>query len=59
MFGIPGERRFPMPDKEHVYLAWRSIDKANITEGQKVALRQKILARAKALGIDTKGWSNK
>jgi hypothetical protein len=42
-----------------LYEAWKSVDRSSVTEGEKVALRQKILAKAKQSGINTKGWSQK
>jgi hypothetical protein len=54
-FGIPEQRRFPMPDKEHVLLAWRSVNKAKDIP-DKEALKSRIKSRAKQLGVDTSTW---
>ncbi len=54
VFGDPANRKFPMPDKEHVIKAWQFVNKSKT--GDKEAIKKRILARAKALGMDTSNW---
>jgi phage I-like protein len=58
MFAVPGKRELPMRDADHVELAWDMVDRtANLTDAERVEARKRILARAKALGVDTEGWN--
>ena len=56
MFGLPEERKFPMPDKEHVVKAWQFLGKSKLDPETKKAVKNKIFARAKELGVDTSKW---
>lgn len=58
MFGLPEERRFPMPDQLHVRLAWQMMNRAkDLTPEQKARLKRNILRRAKELGMDVSDWN--
>jgi hypothetical protein len=52
-FGIPEERRFPMPDASHVRLAWAMRHRAKNVKNI-AALENRIKARAKELGVELK-----
>lgn len=56
-FAVPDKRELPIKDRTHVEAAWKLVDTTkDLTEGEKAAARRRILARAKALGMDTSGW---
>jgi hypothetical protein len=56
-FAVPGKRELPIKDRNHVEAAWDLIDRtADLTDAEKTEARRRILARAKALGMDTSGW---
>ena len=45
-FGVPKEKRFPMPDKNHARLALSMINKAKgLSEDQKANIRSKAHAK--------------
>ncbi len=57
-FAVPGQRALPIPDAAHVKLAWDMVDRtAGLSARERDAARRRILARAKALGLDTAGWT--
>lgn len=55
-FGIPEERAFPLNDEEHIRAAVSMFPHA--AKQYKPGLAQRILAKAKKLGIDTSGWDS-
>lgn len=56
-FAVPGKRALPMPDARHVRLAWDMVDRTEgLSDAERAEARSRILARAKALGVDTGGW---
>lgn len=55
-FGIPEKRAFPLNDKAHVEAAVRMFPHAD--DEYKEQLAQRILAKAKKLGMDTSGWDS-
>ncbi len=55
-FGIPEERAFPLNDEEHIRAAVSMFPHA--AKQYKPGLAQRILAKAKKLGIDTRGWDS-
>ncbi len=57
-FAVPGKRALPIPDEEHVKLAWDMVERTEgLTTAERDEARRRILARAKALGVDTDGWN--
>jgi phage I-like protein len=58
MFAVPGKRELLIRDPEHVQLAWDMVDRtADLTDAERAEARRRILARARALGMDTSGWT--
>jgi hypothetical protein len=57
IFGFPEQRKFPMPDKEHVVKAWQFLGRSKLSDAQKSQVKDRILSRAKELGVDTSGWN--
>jgi hypothetical protein len=57
VFGLPEQRKFPMPDAEHVRKAWQFLGRSKLSPDQKDQVKTKIFARAKELGIDTSNWN--
>lgn len=55
-FGIPEERAFPLNDEEHIRAAVSMFPHA--AKQYKPGLAQRILTKAKKLGIDTNGWDS-
>jgi phage gp29-like protein len=56
-FAVPAKRELPIKDRNHVKAAWDLVDTTkDLTEAERGEARRRILARAKALGIDTSGW---
>lgn len=55
-FGIPEKRAFPLNDKAHVEAAVRMFPHAD--DEYKEQLAQRILVKAKKLGMDTSGWDS-
>ncbi len=56
-FAVPETRQLPIKDATHVKEAWDMVDRTHgLSDGQRASARRRILARAKALGIDTSGW---
>ncbi len=59
-FAVPGKRMLPIHDPKHIRMAWDMVSRArNLTAEERAAARNRILAAAKAHGIDTGGWSKK
>jgi phage gp29-like protein len=56
-FAVPDKRELPIKDRDHVLAAWDLVDRtADLTGAEKVEARRRIVARAKALGINTSKW---
>jgi len=56
-FAVPGKKELPIHDAEHVRLAHDLLERTEgLTGEEKVRARERILQRAKELGIDTKSW---
>ena len=56
-FAVPGKRALPMPDRDHVKMAWSMLNHTKgLTEAEKAEAKRRILHRAKEIGIDTSGW---
>lgn len=56
-FAFPRTRQGPMPDETHVKMAWDMIDRTKgVTDDERKAARDRVLHRAKALGVDTSAW---
>lgn len=57
-FGVPGKRKFPLDTCARVRNAMARFNQAKgLTSGEKATLRRKILARAKACGIEVKNFA--
>lgn len=57
-YAVPGKRKLPIPDERHVSMAWDMVDRTQgLTDDERHEARQRILHKAKALGMDTAGWS--
>lgn len=57
-FAVPGKRKLPIHDETHVRLAWDMLDRTSgLADEEKSTARERILHRAKELGIDTKAWN--
>jgi hypothetical protein len=54
----PIESMFGVENAVQLKAAWRNVSHLEITEGDKVKLRQELLKKAKAIGVNTKGWGN-
>ncbi|WP_042298965.1 DUF6582 domain-containing protein [Paraburkholderia kururiensis] len=56
-FAVPGKRLLPIHDEAHVRLAWDMVDRTEgLTRDERRTARERIIRRARELGIDTKGW---
>jgi hypothetical protein len=56
-FAVPGKRKLPIHDAEHVRLAWSMVDRTQgLTPGERSEARAHILRRGKELGVDTASW---
>jgi ribosomal protein L21E len=59
-FAVPGKRKLPIHDKNHIKLAWDMVDKTkDLSTAERAGARKKILAAAKKEGIDTSSWTKK
>ena len=59
-FAVPGKRKLPINDKNHIKLAWDMVDRTKgLTMSERTSARKKILAAAKKAGIDTSSWEKK
>ena len=57
-FAVPGKRLLPIRDAEHVKMAWNLVGETHgLTSVERREAKRRILARAKALGVNTSGWS--
>jgi len=54
-FGVPGKRKYPLDNPEHIESAARLINHGDITTSEKKTLANKILRRANEEGVDTSG----
>jgi hypothetical protein len=56
-FAVPGKRKLPINDVYHTSRAWENVDGTqDLTPEERKTARERILRRAKDLGIDTKDW---
>jgi hypothetical protein len=56
-FAVPGKRKLPIHDATHAKLAWDMVDRTSGLSGEeRSTARQRIKARAQALGVDTSAW---
>lgn len=56
-FAVPGKRALPIMDRKHVAMAWSQVGRASgLTDAERSEARQRILAKAKSLGMDTSDW---
>lgn len=56
-FAVPEKRALPIENADHVRLAWDMVDRTKgLTPAERASARRRILAKAKELGVDTKGW---
>ena len=56
-FAVPGKRKLPIHDATHVRLAHDMVNRTSgLNEGEKSEARQRILTKAKELGVDTSDW---
>ena len=56
-FAVPSKRELPMHDETHVRLAWDMIDRTkDLTDSEKATARERIIHKAKELGVDTSDW---
>lgn len=57
-FAVPGKRVLPIHDAKHVSMAWDMLTRTQgLSDGERGEARQRILTRAKSLGVDTANWS--
>jgi hypothetical protein len=57
-YAVPGKRKLPIPDERHVSMAWDMVDRTQgLSDDERHEARQRIIRKAKALGMDTGGWS--
>lgn len=57
-FAVPETRDLPIYDATHVKMAWKMVDRTKgLSETQREKARERILHRAKQLGIDTSDWN--
>ncbi len=58
-FAVPGKRALPIENAKHVRMAWDMLSRTTgLSDGERSDARRRILARAKALGIDTSNWKD-
>lgn len=55
-FALPSKMMFPMPDEQHVRLAWRFLNRAKISDSERATAAKAIKRRAKSMGINTDSW---
>lgn len=56
-FAVPKKRQLPINDEKHVRMAWDMVEHTkDLTPAEKTEARDRILERAKRLGMDTSGW---
>ncbi len=57
-FAVPGKRKLPINDETHTRLAWDMVDRAkDLTPAERKMAKDRILKRAKELGIDVSNWT--
>lgn len=57
LFAVPEKRKLPIPDAEHVKMAWNMVGYTKeLTDAERDEARRNILERAEKLGMDTSGW---
>lgn len=57
-FAVPEKRALPIHDETHVKLAHSQVDRTEgLSPEEKAEAKRRISDKAKALGIDTSGWS--
>ena len=57
MFAVPGKRKLPMRDEDHVRLGWDMVDRTTgLTSDERRIARERLKRRAHELGIDTSDW---
>ncbi|MBM7045433.1 DUF6582 domain-containing protein [Rhizobium lusitanum] len=58
-FAVPSKRALPIQDAVHVRMAWRVLDRTQgLSDAERKTARERILKKAKALGIDTSDWQS-
>lgn len=56
-FAVPGKKKLPINDQNHVDMAWRMINKTDdLTDEERSFAKNRILRRAHQLGINTDTW---
>ncbi len=56
-FAVPGKRKLPIDNAEHVKLAWDLLDDTDgLTAAEKREAKRRILAGARRFHVDTSGW---
>lgn len=56
-FAVPSKRKLRINDERHTRLAWHNIEATQgLTSDEKADARQRIIARAVELNIDTRDW---
>lgn len=56
-FAVPETRDLPIQDKLHVGMAWKMVDQTKgLSDEQRSKARERILNKAKSLGMDTSDW---
>lgn len=56
-FAVPSKRALPIQDATHVRMAWKMVNRTQgLTEAERKVARERILRKAKELGIDTTDW---
>jgi len=57
-FAVPDKRKLPMNDETHTRLAWDMVDRTkDLTPAERKTAKERILRRAKELGIDVSSWT--
>jgi hypothetical protein len=57
MFAVPGKRKLPMRDEDHVRLGWDMVDRTQgLTSDERRIARERLKHRAGELGINTSDW---
>lgn len=58
-FAVPDKRRLPINDEHHTILAWSMVDQmTTLSNDERRVARERILAKAAELNIDTKDWNS-
>lgn len=57
-FAVPSKRKLPMHDENHTRLAWDMVERTkDLTPDERRIAKERILKRAKELGMDTENWT--